>query len=118
MRFRRGLIRWTYLAALVSMLIWITSSIIGGYAYKSADGLVIGEAGVVSPEYTVTVLEVLVKNGDRVHKGDVVAKVSSTRVAEVVATLSMQSSNLTSAHGGDRFEIGDYRTACKFRRDS
>jgi membrane fusion protein (multidrug efflux system) len=96
MRFRRGFIRFMYLAALVSLLIWITSSVIGGYLYKSADGLVVGDAGVVSPEYTVTVLELLVRNGDRVKKGDLVARVSSTRVAEITATLSLQSSTLVS----------------------
>ena len=78
------------------MLAWIVSSTIGGYAYKSADGLVVGDMGVVSPEYTVTVLEVLVKNGDKVRKGDLIARVSSTRVAEITATLSLQSSTLIS----------------------
>ena len=93
---RRTVVRVTYLAALVSMLIWITASTIGGYAYKSADGLVVGDMGVVSPEYTVTVLEILVKNGDKVRRGDLIARVSSTRVAEITATLSLQSSTLVS----------------------
>lgn len=94
MRLRRTLFRWTYLIAVVSMLVWITSSLIGGYAYKSADGMVVGDAGSISPEYTVTVLEILIRNGDLVQKGDVVARVSSSRVAEVTATLSAQSSQL------------------------
>ena len=93
---RRTVFRITYLVALVSMLIWITSTVVGGYAYKSADGLVVGDVGMISPEYTVTVLEILVRNGDKVKKGDLVARVSSTRVAEVTATLSTQSSMLAS----------------------
>lgn len=96
MKLRRALFRWVYLFAVVSFLIWITSSVLSGYAFKSADGLVVGDSGVVSPEYTVTVLEILVKNGDKVERGDLIARVSSTRVAEITATLSLQSSTLIS----------------------
>lgn len=91
---RRAVFRVTYLVALVSMLAWIAVSIAGGYAYRAADGLVVGDAGSISPEYTVTVLDIPVRNGDLVTKGDVVARVSSSRVAEVTATLSAQSSQL------------------------
>ena len=94
MMLRRGLFRGIYLIALASMLAWITNSLISGYAYKSADGMVVGDAGSISPEYTVTILELPVRNGDLVKKGDVVARVSSSRVAEVTATLSTQSSQL------------------------
>ena len=116
---RRAIVRWTYLVALLSMLIWITASTIGGYAYKSADGLVVGDAGVVSPEYTVTVLEILVHNGDRVRKGDLIARVSSTRVAEITATLSLQSSTLVSrmAEATSKAEIIDQLIASAEERD-
>lgn len=106
---RRAAIRWTYLAALASMLVWISTSLVGGYVYKSADGLVVGDAGVVSPEYTVTVLSLEKRNGDFVEKGEVVARVSSTRVAETVASLSMQASTLISrmAEVNSKAEIMD-----------
>ena len=93
---RRALFRWTYLIAVVSMLSWIVSSAVGGDAWKSADGLVIGDLGQVSPEYTVTVLSLEVRNGDKVEKGDIIARVSSTRVAEITAILSLQASTLVS----------------------
>lgn len=93
---RRTIIRLTYAAALVSMLAWMTSTVVSGYAYPSADGLVIGDSGAISPEHTVTVLEVLVRNGDKVRKGDLVARVSSSRVAEITASLSMQAATLAS----------------------
>ena len=91
---RRALVRWTYLIAVLSMLMWIGSTVVSGIVFKSADGMVVGDPGMISPEYTVTVLEVLVRNGDRVSKGDMVARVSSTRVAEITAALSLQSSTL------------------------
>lgn len=91
---RRAVFRITYLVAVTSMLGWIAASVAGGYAYKAADGMVVGDAGSISPEYTVTVLDIPIRNGDLVKKGDVVARVSSSRVAEVTATLSTQSSHL------------------------
>jgi len=93
---KRWLIRYAYLFGIMSFLGWIANSIAGGYLYTRADGMVVGDAGTVSPEYTVTVLEILVHNGQKVEKGDVIARVSSSRVAELNATLSTNSSQLVS----------------------
>jgi multidrug resistance efflux pump len=93
---KRWIIRYSYLLGLMSFLTWIGNSLAGGYLYTRADGLVIGDPGAVSPEYTVTVLEVLVHNGQKIAKGDVVARVSSSRVAELNSTLSSNSSTLIS----------------------
>jgi multidrug resistance efflux pump len=106
MSLRRGLVRWTYFVALVSILIWTITSIAGGYAYKSADGLVVGDVGVVSPEYTVTVLSLEVRNGDKIKKGDLVARVSSSRISEAVARLSAESSSLVSKMAEIRAKAG------------
>ena len=93
---KRWAIRYLYLMGLMSFLAWIANSLAGGYLYTRADGMVIGDPGAVSPEYTVTVLEVLVHNGQKIAKGDVIARVSSSRVAELNATLSGNSSQLVS----------------------
>jgi multidrug resistance efflux pump len=93
---KRLFIRYLYLMAVLSFLSWVGNSIAGGYLYTRADGMVVGDPGSVSPEYTITVLEVLVHNGQKVEKGDVVARVSSSRVAELNATLSSNSSTLVS----------------------
>jgi multidrug resistance efflux pump len=93
---KRWLIRYIYLFGIMSFLGWIGNSLAGGYLYTRADGMVVGDAGTVSPEYTVTVLEVLVQNGQKVERGDVIARVSSSRVAELNATLSGNSSTLVS----------------------
>ena len=91
---RRGFVKWSYLSILVSMLIWTVRTVTGGIVFTEADGMVVGEPGSISPEYTVTVLEIPVHNGDKVKKGDIVARVSSSRVGTTTATLSMQSSQL------------------------
>lgn len=86
--------RYSYFAGLLSLVTWIGNNIAGGVAYSAADGLVVGDIGAVSPEYTVTVLDVLVRNGDHVKKGDLIARVSSSRVAQLIATLSDNSATL------------------------
>lgn len=91
---RRGFVRVGYLMGLLSGITWITNNVVGGWAYSRGEGMVVGESGYISPEYTVTVLEVLVKNGQWVEKGEIVARVSSSRVSELVARLSSDSSRL------------------------
>jgi membrane fusion protein (multidrug efflux system) len=89
---RTGFIRVGYLMGLLSLLTWMGNNIAGGWVYSRAEGIVVGDFGYVSPEYTVVVLDVLVKNGQKVDKGEVVARVSSSRVSELVARLSAESS--------------------------
>ena len=93
---RRGMVKAGYIGGLIWMMTWLMNTFAGGHFYSSADGIVTGDLGQVSPEYTVTVLELLVRNGDKVRKGDLVARVSSSRVAEITATLSTQSATLAS----------------------
>jgi multidrug resistance efflux pump len=81
---------------LLSGVTWIGNSMAGGWVYSRAEGLVVGDAGYVSPEYTVTVLEMLVRNGQQVEKGELVARVSSSRIAVLTAKLSADSSALVS----------------------
>ena len=91
---RRGLVKYSYIGGLVWMITWALNEFAGGHFYSAADGIVTGDLGQVSPEYTVTVLSLEVRNGDKVKKGDIVARVSSSRVAEVTATLSTQAAQL------------------------
>jgi multidrug resistance efflux pump len=92
---RRKFVKFGYIGGLIWMVTWALNEFAGGHVYSSGQGMVVGDAGMVSPEYTVTILEILVRNGDKVKKGDVIARVSSSRVAEVTATLSTQSSQLS-----------------------
>ena len=93
---RKRMVKFGYIGGLIWMATWAMNSFAGGHFYSTADGIVTGDLGQVSPEYTVTVLTLEVRNGDKVNKGDIVARVSSSRVAEITATLSTQSSHLAS----------------------
>jgi multidrug resistance efflux pump len=92
---KRTFTRWFYIAGLLSFFSWIGSNFTGGWAYVHSEGLVVGDPATVAPEYTVTVKQVLVTEGQEVKKGDIVAVVSSTRVAEVSARLTVSASGLT-----------------------
>jgi len=54
----------------------------------AALGLVLGEPGVVAAEFTVTVRELRVRQGEIVAKGQIAAIVSSQTVTETIARLS------------------------------
>jgi multidrug resistance efflux pump len=92
---KRTFIRWFYISGLLSLFSWIGSSLTGGWAYIHSEGLVVGDPASISPEYTVTVKQVLVEEGQSIKRGDVVARIVSTRVAEVGARLTVSAASLT-----------------------
>jgi multidrug resistance efflux pump len=92
---KRTFVRWFYISGLLSLFTWIGSSITGGWVYIHSEGLVVGDPAAVAPEYTVTVKQVLVEEGQSVKRGDVVARVTSTRITEVSARLMISSASLT-----------------------
>jgi multidrug resistance efflux pump len=92
---KRTFIRWFYISGLLSLFSWIGSLMIGGWVYIHSEGLVVGDPAAVAPEYTVTVRQVLVEEGQSIKRGDVVAKISSTRITEVGARLTVSAASLT-----------------------
>jgi multidrug efflux pump subunit AcrA (membrane-fusion protein) len=87
---KRVAIKWTYLLAVIAFGVWMFDVFLGGNVYLRAEGLVLGQPAVVAAEYNVTVHEMLVKEGDRVTVGQVVAQISSHQVAEARARLSSE----------------------------
>ena len=91
---RSTVVKTSYFMLLMTFLTWFVNNFAGGFVYSRAEGMVVGEPGSISSEFPVTILDIPVRNGDLVKKGDIVARVSSTQVATVTATLSAQSSAL------------------------
>jgi len=87
---KRVAIKWTYLLAVIAFGVWMFDVFLGGNVYLRAEGLVLGQPAVVAAEYNVTVHQMLVKEGDRVTVGQVVAQISSHQVAEARARLSSE----------------------------
>jgi multidrug resistance efflux pump len=85
---RQAVIRWVYLTSVAALLLWLADLFFGGLVYLRSEGLVLAEPAVVAAEFPVTVREVLVREGERVEKGQVAAVVTSQTVAENIARLT------------------------------
>ena len=85
---KRVVIKWTYLLALVAFSAWMVDTFFGGNFYLRGEGLVIGQPAVVAAEFNMTVRDVLVKEGEKVAEGTVVANTTSQQVADTRARLT------------------------------
>ena len=85
---KRVAIKWTYLLALVAFGAWMVDVFFGGNVYLRGEGLVIGEPAVVAAEFSITVRDILIKEGERVARGTIVANATSQQVADTRARLT------------------------------
>jgi len=85
---RLMLIRWLYLTAVLSLVIWLGNLLFGDRLFLRGEGLVLGESAIVAAEFPVTVQDIRVREGEMVDKGRTAAIVSSQTVAETIARLS------------------------------
>jgi multidrug resistance efflux pump len=85
---RLAVIRWIYISGVIVLVIWLANFAFGSLLYLQSEGLVLGEPGVVAAEFPVTVRDILVRQGERVKKGQVAAIVSSQNVTETIARLT------------------------------
>ena len=85
---RLTIIRWVYLITVAVIVIWLGNFFLGDRIFFRSEGLVLGEPAVVAAEFPVTVKDILVREGESVNAGEVVAIVSSQTVAETIAKLS------------------------------
>ncbi len=85
---RRQIVKWSYLTVLVVGIVYLLNTFAAGYVLIRAEGLVAGQPATVAAEYTATVREVFVKEGQQINKGDVVAQISSQAIVESRARLA------------------------------
>jgi hypothetical protein len=85
---RLAVIRWVYISGVAILAVWLANFAFGGLLYLQSEGLVLGEPGVVAAEFPVTVRDIMVRQGERVKKGQAAAVVSSQNVTETIARLT------------------------------
>jgi len=85
---RLAIIRWVYLSTVLGLAIWLGNFFLGDRIFFRSEGLVLGESAVVATEFPVTVRDILVREGESVDAGKIVAIVSSQSVVETIAKLS------------------------------
>lgn len=98
-RYRQRVFRWLYFAGIIALAIWLIDFTFSGLIRFRSAGLVVGDAAAVASEFPVTVRDLLVKQGDYVERGQVVAVVSSQNIAETIlrftAEIATRRSRLT-----------------------
>jgi multidrug resistance efflux pump len=85
---RQAAIRWVYIACMVGLAAVLGDIFVGSLFYLRSEGLVVGDLAVIAAEFPVTIRDIRVHQGDRVHAGDIAAIVSSQQVTEAIARLT------------------------------
>jgi multidrug resistance efflux pump len=85
---RLTVIRWIYLTAVLGGAIWLTNIFLGDRFFFRSEGLVLGEPAVVAAEFPVTLRDVLVREGETIDAGKIVAIITSQNVVETIARLT------------------------------
>lgn len=88
--YRQTVFRWLYIAGVLAFGIWLLDFSFSGLLRFQGGGLVVGEPAIVAAEFTVTVQDLPLKQGDPIKKGQVAAIVSSQNVAETIARLTAE----------------------------
>lgn len=99
---RQSAVRWTYFGTILLLALWLGDLFLGGFFYLRSEGQVRGESAVIAAEFTATVRDIHVRDGDRVAAGQVVAVVSSQSVTESLARFAAEQADRT-------FRLGELR---------
>lgn len=83
--------RYLYLACVFAFLGYIANMIVGPMLWLQAEGLVTADRVVISLPYEAQILDVGIKPGQVVRKGQFLGQVHSPQVASVIANLASQS---------------------------
>jgi len=109
---RRGGARWTrwiYLLLLLGAAAWGIDRAFGHLFYLRADGLVIAKATASATEYTARIDTVLVKRGEVVSEGQLLAQIDSQELRERMGALTVRANR-------DRSELAQLRGQIKTAR--
>jgi len=85
-----SLSKWVYLFALLAFVVWLLYTLFGHLFFFQAEGLVVREQNRISVPYPARVAEMSLDVGDRVKKGQTVARVHSLTIRETMAKLQLQ----------------------------
>ncbi len=86
--------RWIYLILVTLLLLWLADVFLGKYIVFRADGMITRDQIVRSVSYPADVSEILVKEGDEVEAGQLLAQLYSTRIMEQLAELDAEMADL------------------------
>lgn len=82
--------RWFYLIMLIAAAVWALDAFLGPTFYLKSEGLVAARPFTVATEYTATVQSIIVAEGERVVKGQVLMTASSQAMREQIADFALK----------------------------
>ena len=82
--------RWVYLGIIVLAALYAIDALFGSSLYLKSDGLVVARPHTVATEFTATVRNMVVEEGQWVEKGQVLVQVSSQDITEKIADLALR----------------------------
>ena len=82
--------RWAYLCLVLGLLCWVLDSFFGDYVYLRAEGLVLRERVVMATQFPAAIVELPVREGWNVERGQLLARLRSQSVEESLAKLHAQ----------------------------
>lgn len=85
---RRRVGRWVYIALLLVLFGWLFQVFVGRFFWLRADGMVLRDSVEIGVEYTGTVVDLTVREGETVQEGELVARLTSQGVLGQLAGLS------------------------------
>lgn len=113
---------WTrviYLVVLIAIAVWLIDLLFGSSLFLKSEGMVLAPSATVATEYPATVRSIEAKEGDKVEKGRLIARISSQSVNESIARLTAEMATLRTRESDLRIQshrneslsqLADYRT--------
>jgi multidrug resistance efflux pump len=80
--------RWIYVGLVVGFFAWLANALVGPQLWLRAEGLVNAERIIIGSPHESQVVEIDVRPGEYVKKGQLLAKVNSPQVTDALAMLS------------------------------
>lgn len=92
---RRNYGRYFYLASVIAVFVYLGNIFFGHLLWLRAEGLILADRIIVASPYPVQVTKVMVRPGQQVRQGEVLATVSSPQIMESMAMLTSKAAETT-----------------------
>lgn len=92
---RRNYGRYFYLACVIAVFAYLGNIFFGHLLWLRAEGLILADRVIVASPYSVQVTKVMVRPGQQVRQGEVLAMVTSPQIMESMATLTSKAAETT-----------------------
>ena len=94
---RQAAVRWVYFGTILLLALWLGDLLLGGFFYLRSEGQVRGESAVIAAEFTATVRDIRVQDGERLRVEQPSQRVHVDRERVEAASFERLKAELTTA---------------------